>query len=1024
MLCAQQNNFVNFSVADGLAQSQVYTMIEDHNGYLWMGTQGGGLCRFDGTTFISFTLKDGLANNYIEALLVDGSNIWIGTRNGLSIYDGLNFKSYSLQKGQQHIVTSFYRLEENKMLVGTNKGVYVFDGKSFYKDEAFKRLRSAYITGFLKDQNGVLWVTTKSGILSVSANETQFYNQNEALVNEEVTSVSEDKNGNIWFGTFGGVAIWNGKEFQNINQADGLGSDFVLEIFTADDGKIWIGTQNAGISIWNSVDSTFQYLNDTTGLCNNHVRSILQDNWGDIWIGTSGGGICKYFGQQFLHYYISDNPADNFVYAVSQDTFGSLWFSTSDDGVAKMDSSGIQYFGNDEGFVNLKSKAIFCDSKGRVWFGTNGNGVAWFDGKDFHFLEKEDAPIGNWTRDFVEDEKGNIWAASASDGIFKITLRDSIITDLRRIEFDTLTVGDSLIIETDTIVTDTTITLFEAKQFSRHNQLPSNKINALYLDNKNRLWWASADKGIGYLNDEKTFVNFSRTDGLPTNNVKCITGDSFGNIWIGTAGYGIVRVIESVDSLLVKMFNESDGLASGNVYLMTFDHLGNLWVGCGRGVDQATFDAEQNLKEVNHFGQTEGFYGIETCQNAVFQDAEYNLWFGTINGITKYIPGSEKVNDVPPILHFTGINLFYEPLKNTPFGDWLTAENTFKPGLELPYKQNHLGFKFFGVNLSNPQKVQYQWKLEGLESEWSPLSSANEASYPNLAPGKYTFMVMAFNEDHIGNEEPRSLSFTILPPFWQRWWFILLIILLGISLIALVFRARINQIRKKAKLKQEQLEMENSLLQLEQKALQLQMNPHFIFNALNTAQSLFLSDDPASARLLISKFAKLMRAILLHSRETSIPLQQEVEMLENYLSIEQFSRPNKFDYQINVAKDLDVEELMIPPMMIQPFVENAVKHGINYLKSGGKIEISFSRKGDKLECSIKDNGIGRAASAQINEQKAKNHKSTALAVTKERLDILNNENGGHKSLEVKDLKNVDGSSGGTEVLVRMPLEEW
>jgi len=174
----------------------------------------------------------------------------------------------------------------------------------------------------------------------------------------------------------------------------------------------------------------------------------------------------------------------------------------------------------------------------------------------------------------------------------------------------------------------------------------------------------------------------------------------------------------------------------------------------------------------------------------------------------------------------------------------------------------------------------------------------------------------------------------------------------------------------------------------------------------------------------IKKFAKLMRAILLHSRETSIPLKEEVEMLENYLSIEQFSRPNKFEYQIKVAEELDVDELMIPPMMIQPFVENAVKHGINYLKHGGKIEIAFSKKDDKLVCSIIDNGIGRAASTQINAQKAKNHKSTALAVTKERLDILNNENNDYKSLEIKDLINTDGSAAGTEVLVRMPFEEW
>ena len=1023
-LNAQQNNFLNFSVADGLPQSQVYCMAEDHHGYLWLGTQGGGLSRFDGAEFKSFTIRDGLTNNYIEALYRDSTILWIGTRNGLSIFDGIKFQNHYLERDQQLAVTAFFRTADGKMIVGTNRGVYHFDGKSFKKDIVFRRLKNAYITDFYEDSVGNLWVASKNGILKIAENETLFFNRSNFLGNEEVTSISTDKKGNIWFGSFGGVFIWDGNSFRNLDESNGLSSNFVLDVFTDEEGKVWMGTQDAGISILNPLDSTFTYINDSNGLCNNHVRKILKDSWGNIWIGTSGGGICKYFGQQFLHFYISDNPADNFVYAVGQDTFGSLWLATSDDGVAKMDSSGIQHFGETEGFVNQKSKAILCDSKGRIWLGSNGNGVAWFDGHNFHFLKEEESLIGNWTRDILEDNDGNIWVASASDGIFKITLRDSIIHDLQKIKTDTLIIDDSLFIQTDTLLTDSMVILFQNEQFSRQHLLNSNKINALYLDKENRLWWASADKGVGYFKDENVVVLYDKSDGLPTNNIRCILGDGSGNIWMGTAGYGIVKIKESADTLEVRVFNESDGLTSGNVYLMEFDNLGNLWVGCGRGVDQISFDAEQNFKQVNHYGQSEGFYGIETCQNAVFLDNENSIWFGTINGITKYIPGSEKVNKIGPVLRFTGINLFYESLKNTPFADWLTNENTLKPGLEFPYQQNHLGFEFFGVNLTNPKKVQYQWILEGLDKEWSPLSAGNNVSYPNLPPGNYTFKVKAFNEDLVSNGEPISLSFSILPPFWQRWWFILASILLGISVIGMIFKLRIDQIRKRAKVKQEQLEMENNLLQLEQKALQLQMNPHFIFNALNTAQSLFISDDANSARLLISKFAKLMRAILLHSRETSIPLEQEVEMLKNYLSIEQFSRPNKFDFQIKTADNLDLEELMIPPMMIQPFVENAVKHGINNIKGKGKIEIEFSKKDDTLECTITDNGIGRSASIEINKQKTKNHKSTALMVTKERLDILNNGNGKYKSLEISDLLNGDGSPAGTKVVVRMPLEEW
>jgi len=217
--------------------------------------------------------------------------------------------------------------------------------------------------------------------------------------------------------------------------------------------------------------------------------------------------------------------------------------------------------------------------------------------------------------------------------------------------------------------------------------------------------------------------------------------------------------------------------------------------------------------------------------------------------------------------------------------------------------------------------------------------------------------------------------------------------------------------------------MENNLLQLEQKALQLQMNPHFIFNALNTVQSLFMSNEQGAARQLLSKFAKLMRAILENSRASVIPLQNEIDLLDNYLAIEQFSRPGKFDYTLTVDPTIDPDEVNIPPMLIQPFVENAIIHGVNPLKHAGQINLSFKKEGSQLVCSVEDNGVGRQASAKLQEQNARKHKSVALDVTEERLEFLNQDHNS-KSLIISDLKNDDGSIAGTKVLIKLPLEEW
>jgi len=269
-----------------------------------------------------------------------------------------------------------------------------------------------------------------------------------------------------------------------------------------------------------------------------------------------------------------------------------------------------------------------------------------------------------------------------------------------------------------------------------------------------------------------------------------------------------------------------------------------------------------------------------------------NLWFGTMNGLTKYNPSSATNNPIPPIVNITAVNLNYEPLSQTEFKKWANPRGGILPGLELPHDQNDLEFEFQGINLSNPEKVLYQWKLEGANNDWTPLRAKNTADFNNLPPNNYTFSLRAFNEDGVANETPFEMSFTILPPFWQTWWFRLVSILLGVFLIGYFIRFRINQVRQKAAREKEKLEMEKNLLSLEQKALQLQMNPHFIFNALNSIQSLISQKNEKKARYQLAKFSKLMRSILENSRSQFITLEDEIQTLQNLISSVDQSEPN------------------------------------------------------------------------------------------------------------------------------------
>jgi ligand-binding sensor domain-containing protein/two-component sensor histidine kinase len=1005
-------------VADGLAQSQVLCMLEDQRGYLWLGTQGGGLNRFDGLDFEVFTVRDGLINNNIDALFEDEQRLYIGAKNGFSVYDGRNFQNYFIDKERNIAVTTFIKYRD-KVLIGTSEGVYEFQNGAPVLSKKINSKSTAGVTHFLNDSQGNLWIGTTRGLLKFEGDRLLTLRASDGFTNTVVSEVLEAADSSIWLATYDGAFVYQNNRFTKVSEdGQGSASKYINTILADKSGQIWLGTQDQGISILNPRDTSWLYLNDELGLCNNNVKVLLQDSWGSIWIGTSGGGICKYVGQQFNHINLSNRPGDNLVYALAQDTSGAMWLAAADDGVVRLDSSGITRFNRSNGFVDSKTKALLTDSKGRMWLGTNDYGVAYFNGNNFEFLRKNGRPVGRVCKDLIEDRSGNIWLASSSEGVLKVNPRDTVL-QFTEIIIDSIFLNDSLVLRADTIRRDSVALRYTVQSIP---ELATN-INDLLFDQMGRLWFASRLYGVGYWT-EKGVVRYGIDAGLPSNDIRSIVEDDYGHLWIGTAGYGIVRINLYTDSLNLITYNETNGLSSGNVYLLAFDPMGDLWVGCGRGVDRIELDEEQQVKAIRAYRKADGFLGAETCQNASYLDRDGNLWFGTIDGATKYIPGEVQRNLIPPKLHFQQIELFNQPFEQSDFAKWIDFDNRFKKGLALPYRQNDLSFEFKGINLANPRQVVYQWMLEGRDSEWSRRSTKTSVNYSNLPPGNYTFRVRAFNEDLVFNTEPLTTSFSIQTPIWQRPWFILTSIILLASFIALIFRYRVRQVKRKAKVEQDRLEMENQVLQLEQKALQLQMNPHFIFNALNTVQSLFMSKDQDTARKLLSQFAKLMRSILEHSRTNTISLRQEVELLNNYLSIEQFSRPNSFEFTVNVDSSIDPEEVNIPPMMIQPFVENAIIHGVSHLKTAGRIDLKFERSNDQLLCIIRDNGIGRKAANKIQAQNTRSHQSLAMQVTKDRLSLLDTESRKKPQFEIIDLVESDGTPSGTEVRLLLPLEEW
>lgn len=991
-LPAQQYNFHNYSVKEGVAQSQVFSLLQDHRGYLWMGTRGGGLTRFDGTEFKTFSLKDGLPNNYVSCIREDAKhNLWIGTNNGLSEYNGIRFRNHYPQKqAGQFSVQDLAFDAKGRVWLATSTGIFRFDG-TFTNVTELLNDKATVVNTIYVDKQKNIWYGNADGLFRISETAAGFtkirYDRSQGFMKNSITCINEDSKGNLWIGTYGdGAYVYDGKRFFRIDLNLELYKQTVLDIYFDNHDNVWLATLYHGVGQYNTVSKSFSWLTEQEGLSNNHVRSVIQDKSGNYWFGTSGGGVCNYFGKQFTVYDRSSGLGGNFIYSIFRDSRKRLWIGTSDRGLSLLDSARFYNFNADNGFDNVKVKAIAEDQNGLLYFGTDGQGVYTYDGLEFRAIEELKK---TYIRAMLRDKDGNLWIATAGAGLFKLKPNSP----------------------------EPLVTKFTTKEGLLHNRLTS-----LLYDKTGRLWYGTENNGVGCLvNGMIRKFSMSVTNGLPSNAIRCMAEDLSGYLWLGTAGDGLASFPLYQGDMPVKRYNHTNGLSSSNIYLVCSDNNNNVFSGTETGLDYLFLDKDRRPSDIKHYSKGEGFTGIETCQNAVYKDVDGTVWFGTINGLTKYNPANLVKNDNEPITTITNVKLHYEPVSKTEFrsavGDWNTVSS-----LDLPYDQNHLSFDFLGINFSNPDAVRYQWMLKGFDKNWSPVSNMHSFTYSNLSPGDYTFMVKACNEDGVWNKEPAQLSFHISPPFWMRWWFLMLMALTVGGLLFAVFKWRVKRIRAKAAEEQRKTQMEKEILKLEQKALRLQMNPHFIFNALNSIQSQIGTDNEQAARYYLAKFSRLMRQILDNSRQATISLEEELNTLENYLLIEKFCNGDRFDYKIDVDENLEKDYIKLPPMLLQPFIENAIKHGLKHSDDQrGMITISFMEKNNLLECSVTDNGIGRVKSEEMNRNsKETYHKSMALLVTQERLDLLH-EDKNVRSLEIIDLYDEAGNASGTRVVVRVPI---
>lgn len=964
-------------------------MAQDEIGFLWLGTQGGGLARFDGVEFEVFTQKNGLISNYIHSLHVQNDSLYVGSRNGLSVKIKNRFVNFEAPQIRQ--IYSF----DNRIYLATEEGIYLLthDGQLLlHRLEIHPDIDASKVNSISFDGQWY-WVATNTGLwklggLSQSANITQWEHNN-------FTSVIVH-GPHILAATFDdGIFVI---ERNNHQEAFLLPEPIrINSLSIQDEDELWIATESEGVVIVETAKFTeIKKLNTTNGLTVPDVRMVVEDRRSNSWIATSGGGFYKYFNNNFTHYDRTKGLKGNRIYAVHQAKDG-LWISSSENGLSKIDSLGIHPMERIVDFADVKIKTITSDDQGNIWAGSDNRGILFRETKLIdslairsidafqiridtlvkrviknHVFNEDNGFPSDWIRKVVVADDA-IWAATYSKGIVK---------------FNYLPERDSLLIH---------------QQFGAKDGLQELLMNDLAIDPTGKIWYATENGYLGYIqNDTVIPVNTQLEGQTAIGSLLFHESDLF----IGTLGKGVWYAEDSAPDTLRPVMGIKN-ISSSNVYQLIIDDQGSLWVGTEKGVDRIELNPSAEIVALQHFAKNDGFLSGETYLNALDKDKQGNLWFGGMYGLTRYAPDKAQNTKVKPKVYFMGIEEAYSPIDSLVLQDWTNSERM----LPLNPQQTQLGFTFRTVDLNHPNEVEYRTKLDA--ADWSPWAKEDKQNFAGLAYGPHTFSVQSRNHGWT-TSDPISFRFYIDRPLYQKdgfKWAVLIGTILGLIALGLGY---IKRLKAKNKATQQQLQTQNYLLTLEQKALQLQMNPHFIFNVLNGIKAM-AGSQPEKMNATINGFATLLRETLHNSRKEYISLAQEINTLSHYVEIEKLMASKSFHCSIEVDTDPDPEEILIPPMLVQPFVENAIRHGILKGVREGKLDIGFRTTKTHVQCRIRDNGIGIYSSQK--EKTPTDHQSMALTVTKERLASIPGSN----PLRITEIKTEEGTISGTEVIFEIPL---
>ena len=993
--------FRHINIEDGLSQSTVYCMLQDQKGFMWFGTPNG-LNRYDGYSFMVYNHNpldsNSLSDNGITSVLEDSQGfIWEGTVEGtLNRFDRKTetFKHFQITES-----------DESQSIRGE---VY------FEFPIPFSRHNDRTISTITQDSKGYIWIGTWGrGLIRLDPNTGKvkhfIYNADDeaSLSSNRVKKILVNKNGEIWIGTIGGglnkIDFSNGYDNprfihyrHNDKNENSISSDMVVSLCEDRDRNLWVGTYGAGLNMLSAEEKNvspasakfLRYKNDKNNLeslSGNIIMDILQDREGAMWIGTFGGGLDKFYPQsnKFIHFQYdkmnSNSLAKNDILSLLEDRSGILWIGTHlGKGISILEKNFTKFHQINrsnipsEGLNDDVVWSIFQDDGKNLWIGTYKGGLNKYDKKENKFIYYKNNPANkagindNHIRVIKEDFNGNLWLGTYSGGLDRYNTKTGTFTKFLHVAGDTNSLGAN---QVQTIFIDDDSTFWVGAFGGGLNKYKYNKnrpddvkfkkyvhsmedpfsisddrVYCMLKDSGGVLWIGTFGGGLNKFDPKnEKFTSYRNIPGdetsLSEDRIIDLHQGSDGYLWIGTYGGGLNK-FDKITGRSIR-FENKEVFDFDVVYGMLEDDHQNLWLSSDNGI----FKINIITNSVTHYDLHDGLQSLEFSGGAYFKSPDGELFFGGINGLNYFYPDSVKDNMFVPPIVISSFKIFSRPVK----GDI----NEIK----LSYNQNFFSFEFSALDFTNPIDNNYAYILEGFDKEWHYTDSRNRlANYTNLAPGEYVFRVRGTNNDGLWNMKGTSVKLTILPPFWETWWFILIALATIAYLIYFLSTIRFRNLLAIEKLKTKLAadlhdNIGSGLTEIAILSELVAADPGTSTNKLQSIseKARGLVDSMSEIVWMVNPKRDSLYDLILKLKDSYSDFFSSTGISFKVSNLEKFS---------NVKLPMEYKQNLY--LIFKEGINNSIKHS-----NCKRLFLEANVSGDTLELSLKDDGIG------INENEIK-----------------------------------------------------